>query len=173
MLFYYVLLLDHLNDSSRIISLHVMKKRLGFYDVIKKWKGNSSGEKSNNKGLVYQVALCTYWGICLLVRERDVPFLLFRAAQHWHIWGMQWSLAPLLWWNGRSSFIPLHPWQDLFVCNKAEPPDSKWDLIGRFYPDLSRDTVILVFFHLNGATEGPDTSSVALRSKKWNKNLCR
>lgn len=70
MLFYYILLLDHLNDSSRIISLDVMKNRFGFYDVIKKLKGNSSGEKSNNKGLVYQVALCTYWGICLLVRER-------------------------------------------------------------------------------------------------------
>lgn len=36
MLFYYILLLDHLNDSSRIISLDVMKNRFGFYDVIKK-----------------------------------------------------------------------------------------------------------------------------------------
>lgn len=82
---------------------------------------------------------------CERKEERDVAFL-FRAAQHWHLWAMQWPLAPLLWWNRCSSFIPLHSWKDLFVCNTAEPPDRKWDLIGRCYTDLSRDTLVLVFF---------------------------
>lgn len=53
------------------------------------------------------------------------------AAQHWHIWGTQQPLAPSCDEMDGALFIPLHPGQDLFVCNTAELPDTKWDLIGR------------------------------------------
>lgn len=60
------------------------------------------------------------------------------AAQHWHIWGTQQPLTPSCEEMDGALFIPLHPGQDLFVCNMAELPDRKLVLIGRVLPRLQR-----------------------------------